>query len=612
MLAQKNKAAAAQRKEGPRLLVLFGSQTGTAQEFAEVVTGEGNELGFSAECVDLDNFEPESLADEKTVVFLMATYGDGEPTDNAKSFMEWLADSSRSANELENTHYAVFGLGNRSYDHFCAMGVETDSKMHSLGATRLLDAGLGDEESHLEEEYEQWKTNLWLRLCEHFGLPSPSKSLKQRKRTTGVRMLDPSVQTSIRILEHWSAKQRSSLTASTSTTYLPPADAKNPRLCEVIMNRELHTSLSDRSCRHIEIELDSGLRYAAGDHLGVYPENDTALVDHLLRRLEISPDEAEKIAIVYKLSDNRTVMGPAPIRRLFTSFTDITNPPRRSVLAGLAECATDAEEKAVLHQLGDASSAEGTELYQEIKRDTVTIGEVLDRFPSVRISFDHLLELLPRLSPRFYSISSSPKACGNVVHITAVVTTFQTPTRTHHGVCSTWLQQVAGPRTAIPVFVRTSEFRLPSNGNTDIIMIGPGTGYAPFRGFIQERKATAAAGKNILFFGCRNGEIDHIYKEEMEAERESGVLTNLFVAYSRETEKKVYVQHLIEASGKLLWDSIETGGHIYVCGDGQTMAHDVRHALEQLAVVHGNHTKESAESFFTELHLRKRYQTDVW
>jgi NADPH-ferrihemoprotein reductase len=608
--------------DGPRLVVCFGSQTGTAEEFAQVLVDEACDLGFAAELVDLEELEVDTLADERAAIFVMATYGEGEPTDNAKDFDEWLngEDEQHDDGEFEELAYAVFGLGNKTYEHYCEMGNRTDRRLAELGAEGLVEVGTGDDDAGLEEDFDRWKKTLWAPFCAKFELDEPDSSAP-KKIHRRLRMIEhkadykPSDRSN---LGHWRAEQdaegssaaAAAAAAASSSSSTRVYDVKTPYLAPIRVNRELHTEQSDRSCRHVEIEIGDALKYEAGDHLGIFAENDADVVERLLERLGADGDQMVSFVTI---KESKRVLGPCTLRRAFTSYIDVSGLPRRSVLAGLVEYTADADEKARLERMGDPSCAEGTEDYHVLLRDNMsTILEILELFKSCAPPVDHVAELLPRLVPRYYSISSSPNAAPGFVHATAVVTRFTTPTgRVHNGVCTTWLQhKPAG--YLVPVYTRQSEFRLPKDNETPIVMIGPGTGFAPFRGFLQERKARGASGPAMLFFGCRRRDTDYIYGDEMEQYLEGGVISALECAFSREQEEKVYVQHLLEKRGDDVWQALDSNGHVYICGDGKSMAKGVHNVLVRIVASHSDRTEEQAEQFLSDMRKAHRYQEDVW
>jgi len=318
---------------------------------------------------------------------------------------------------------------------------------------------------------------------------------------------------------------------------------------------------------------------------------------------------------------------PCTYRTALTFYLDITSNPRTHVFKELAEYTTDPEEKELLKLIG-GSTPEGKVKYHEwIINDNRNIVHILEDLKTCKPPLDHLCELLPRLNARYYSISSSPKVHPTSIHITAALVHYTTPTgRENKGVATSWLAErqirngftQAHPdhKTLIPAFVRKSQFRLPTRPQTPVIMIGPGTGIAPFRGFIQERAFYASEGKpvgdTILYFGCRKKAEDFIYEDELQQYIDSGVL-KLHVAYSRDTDKKVYVQHLLQEKGAEIWKLIGTeNAHLYVCGDARNMARDVHDVIEKIVREEGGMAESEASAYVKRMEAQKRYSSDVW
>jgi len=310
---------------------------------------------------------------------------------------------------------------------------------------------------------------------------------------------------------------------------------------------------------------------------------------------------------------------PTTYRTALLHYVDICAIPRTHILAELAKYTTDADEKAKL-ELMSGTTAEGKALYQQwVVNDVRHLTHILEDLPTCKPAVDHLLELLPRLQPRFYSIASSAKVHSSSVHICGVVVEYETPTgRTNLGVATTWLREknpVGEDLPRVPVYVRRSTFRLPNRPQTPVIMIGPGTGLAPFRGFIQERAWQKEQGKpvgpTLLYFGCRNKDKDYIYQTELENWKEDGLL-DLHVAFSRDQAEKRYVTHLLRETGEKIWNLLEQGAHLYVCGDAKMMAKDVRNIVKEVSQEHGSMSSTEAEAYVKKLETQKRYSADVW
>lgn len=355
----------------------------------------------------------------------------------------------------------------------------------------------------------------------------------------------------------------------------PPFDAKNPFLAKIKVNRELHKA-GDRSCMHIEFDIDgSKMRYEAGDHLAMYPVNDTTLVERLGKFCDANLDTVFSLINTDTDSSKKHPFPcPTTYKTALTHYLEITAIPRTHILKELAEYCSDEKDKEFL-RLISSTNPEGKAQYQTWIQDSCrNIVHILEDLPSCRPPIDHICELLPRLQPRYYSISSSSKLYGTTVHVTAVLVKYETSTgRVNKGVATTFLADKIPSEqkpSRVPIFIRKSQFRLPTKTETPVIMIGPGTGIAPFRGFIQERDFNRQEGKTIgdtvLYFGCRKRSEDFIYDEELENYSKSGLI-QLRTAFSRDTDKKVYVSHLLEQDADLVWKIIgENKGHFYICG----------------------------------------------
>jgi len=590
------------------LTILFGTQSGTSEKLAVLLKKEALQKNFRVKLLDLENYKEDDLEKEKMVIILISTYGEGDPPDAARPFYEWLMSESHSDDELSKVNYTVFGLGNKTYDHFNKMAKDFDTRLSAMGAHCVYPTGEGDDDGCLDDDFSSWKSGLWVAIGEHFSL----KNLSELGSAGYVR--------DTKLILHDSSFELP------KTSSGKKVDQKTPFISTIKSTRELHTSNSDRSCLDIEFELNEQFSYLPGDHLGVYPENSSDLVKRLASRLEV--DLNQKFSLVSVENSETVVMGPCTIQHALSRLCDITSLPGKNLLKNLSEYATDPQEKEFLLKIS-STTKEPPSWESWIKQDLRNIVEVMEDMKSVKIPFDLLLELLPRLAPRYYSISSSRKLKPSSVHITAVHVRYEKPTgRVHDGVCTTFLREKHLSRESeektsdfsAPIFVRKSNFHLPSNPKVPVIMVGPGTGIAPFCGFIQERKSKvreAAEGTEfgdfVLFFGCRERCTDFIYQQELENAVQEKVLSHLFVAFSRESSEKVYVQHKIKEQGKLIWDLIDRkGAYIYVCGDANKMAKDVSSTLHAISVEHGNLTPQQSKAYWHSLQNCGRYLQDVW
>jgi NADPH-ferrihemoprotein reductase len=375
---------------------------------------------------------------------------------------------------------------------------------------------------------------------------------------------------------------------------------------------------------HVELDIaGSRLNYVAGDHLALFPSNDPQLVDRVGELLGVDLDTVFSLTSTDEAATKKHPFPcPTTYRTALSYYVDITSPPRTNVLKELAEYATDPKDEEFLLKI-TSSSDDGKHQYREwVLEDRRTLVVVLEDLPSFRPPLDHLVELLPRLQARYYSLSSSPKMHPTSVHITAVLIDYTTRTgRRNKGVATGWLkrhqQKVQNGEVVLaPISIRHSSLRLPYHSSKPVVMVGPGTGLAPFRGFIQDRAAAKQSGKElgktVLFFGCRHRAEDYIYEEELEGYRDSGVLGDLQVAFSRDQPEKVYVQHLLRKSGAAVWELLEKQGYFYICGDARHMARDVMAALLQLIQDNGHMDSQAASEYVKKLQKRNRFLQDVW
>ncbi|KAM3962994.1 cytochrome P450 reductase [Aphomia sociella] len=569
--------------------------------------------GMVADPEECDMEELTKLPDisNSLAVFCMATYGEGDPTDNAMEFYEWLKNGDP---DLTGLNYAVFGLGNKTYEHYNAVAIYLDKRLEELGASRVYELGLGDDDANIEDDFITWKEKFWPAVCEKFNIESTGEEELTRQFRLVSHAPDEIPTNNVFTGEiarlHSLQVQR------------PPYDAKNPFLAQIVVNKELHKG-GDRSCLHVEFDIsDSKMRYEAGDHVAVYPINDTTLVERLG---ELTKSDLNEIFSLINTDQESSKKNPFPCptsyRTALSHYLEITALPRTHIMRELAEyCSDEADKNKLL--LMATNSQEGKTLYQSFVVDGCrNIVHILEDIKSCKPPLDHICELLPRLQPRYYSISSSPKLHPETVHVTAVVVQYKTPTgRINKGVATTWLAkhkpEDGKPLPRVPIYIRKSQFRLPLQPQTPIIMVGPGTGLAPFRGFLQERAFARANGKevgdNILYFGCRHHDQDYIYQEELQQYEKNGDV-KLNLAFSRDQAEKVYVTHLLEKNIDQIWEVIgNRNGHFYVCGDAKNMAVDVRNIVLRAVQEKGGRSEADAIQFLKKLDSMKKYSSDVW
>nr|UCK81639.1 NADPH--cytochrome P450 reductase [Arenicola marina] len=601
------------KNSGKNVIVFYGSQTGTAEEFAGRLSKDASRYGMKGLAADPEECDMEDLTkladiENSLAIFCVATYGEGDPTDNAQEFYDWLQDG---AEPLSGLNYAVFGLGNKTYEHFNAMGKFVDTKLEELGAHRVYELGSGDDDGNIEEDFVTWREKFWPAVCENFGITSIGEEMSMRQYAVTVH--DETVPDKVFTGEparHGSFK-----------TQRPLFDAKNPFLSPVNVNRELHHG-GDRSCMHIEFDITgSKIRYDAGDHVAVFPTNDPDLVERMGKRLGADLGQVISLTNVDPdASKKHPFPCPTTYRTALLHYLDVTHALRTNVLKELLEYTEDEKDKAFLTKI-TSSTPEGKELYNEwVLKDHRTMLDVLEDLPSLKPPIDHVCELLPRLQARYYSIASSPKMNPTSVHITAVLVEWQSRAgRQQKGVATNWLKlkrPVGEEKPKVPIYVRKSQFRLPFKPSVPVIMVGPGTGLAPFRGFIQDRHQAKEEGKPvgeaILYFGCRKRAEDFIYEDELERYQADGTLSKIHLAFSRDQAEKLYVQHLLRQNQAETWRILEAGGHIYVCGDARHMAHDVDQALQEIVINEGHLDSNAAVDYLKRLRTRGRYSCDVW
>ncbi|XP_023675147.2 NADPH--cytochrome P450 reductase isoform X1 [Paramormyrops kingsleyae] len=603
------------KRTNKSIVVFYGSQTGTAEEFANRLSKDAQRYGMKGMAADPEEYDMSELSrlteiEDSLVIFCMATYGEGEPTDNAQDFSVWLQETSVS---LEGVNFAVFALGNKTYEHYNAMGKFVDRRLAELGGRRIFDLGLGDDDANLEEDFVSWREQFWPAVCEHFGVEATGEdcSIRQYKLVvhSDVNMSEVYMGELYRLKSFKNQK--------------PPFDSKNPFLAPVTMNRKLNKG-GTRHLMHLELDIsDSKIRYESGDHVAVYPINEASIVNKIGEILGVDLDTVISLNNLDEESNKKHPFPcPTTYRTALTHYLDITNPPRTNVLYELAQYATDPKDQEKMRKMA-SSSSEGKALYQawvlESQRNVLA---VLEDMPSVRPPADHLCELLPRLQARYYSIASSAMMLPNSVHICAVVVEYKTKTgRINRGVATNWLKNKVvmdnGHKSTVPMYVRKSQFRLPFKASSPVVMIGPGTGIAPFIGFIQERawlkQQGREVGETVLYYGCHHRSEDFLYQEELEGYERSGVLTQLNVAFSRDQERKVYVQHLMKRNKEHLWKLINAdGAHVYVCGDARNMARDVQNVFCEIAEELGGLTHTQAVDYIKRLMTKGRYSQDVW
>jgi sulfite reductase (NADPH) flavoprotein alpha-component len=537
------------------LTILFGSQTGGSESLAKRAAKEAGKRGFAATVLDMGQTDLAKLAAEKNLLVITSTYGDGEPPDNAKALhAALLADSAPS---LTNIRFSVCALGDTNYVQFCKCGQDFDTFLEKRGAKRL--APRVDCDLDYEAKFTSWLDATLAALA-----AQPVGACLQ-------------------------ANPAATEIASKLAPTLPETgySKKNPFPALLLTSRNLNGEGSEKQVHHIEFALEnSGLVYEAGDALGVLPHNCPELVADVLATLGCDGEEA------VPAPDGSTTS----LRRALSELYDLGK-PSPDLLAMLAPAAVGQ---------GSALPNSGTAAHHVI--------DLLVARADVKLAPADFVRSLRKLQPRLYSIASSPKAHAGQVHLTVGAVRYELASRRRKGVCSTFLaERVVQGESRIGVFVHSNKaFRPPSSGDTPMIMIGPGTGIAPFRAFLHERRATGAKGKNWLFFGDQKSATDFLYRDEILAMKTDGLLTRLDLAWSRDQSEKIYVQHRMLEHAAELYAWLEAGAHVYVCGDASRMAKDVDAALHTVLERAGGKTPEQAATYIQSLKTAKRYARDVY
>ncbi len=537
-----------------KLTIIFASQTGNAKGVAQALLKEAQAAGIQAQLFDASDYKGKDLAKETHVIFVASTNGEGEAPDNALALHEFL--KSKKAPKLPNLKYGVLGLGDSSYQFFCQTGKDFDQFLENLGAQRLVERL--DADVDYQAAATEWRKQVLSIL---------------KDELTGA------------------AAVTSVATFAVSQTAESRYSKEQPYTASLSTSQKITGRDSGKDVRHIEIDLaDSGITYQPGDALGVWYENRPQLVNALLDSVGLSGHEevqvdGEALSLYSALTHHYEITAANP--QLVAQFAELAQSEKLTSLA---------QDKEAL-------------------REYATRTQVIDvlREEKVLLSASQLLSLLRRLTPRLYSIASSQSEVGEEVHLTVGVVEYEYKGEQRLGGASSFLAHQLEEGAPVKVFVeQNNNFKLPSDDNAPLIMVGPGTGIAPFRSFIQERENRGAAGKNWLLFGDRTFTQDFLYQVEWQKYLKSGVLNRLDVAFSRDQHEKVYVQHRLLEQAELVWQWLQEGAYFYLCGDASRMAKDVHQALITVVEQQGGLNREQAEEYVSELRKAKRYQRDVY
>ncbi|SUI86258.1 Sulfite reductase [NADPH] flavoprotein alpha-component [Shewanella putrefaciens] len=550
-------APVAQAQTAQTVTILYGSQTGNGRGVAKALAEKAQSQGYVVNLASMGEYNVRQLKQEAVLLLVVSTHGEGEAPDDAIELHKFLA--SKRAPKLDNLHYSVLALGDSSYEFFCQTGKDFDARLAALGAKSLLP--LIECDVDYEAAAGQWHADVL-------------EAVKPLIETSSASVV--SIGTAKAIGESEFTKQ-------------------NPYSAEVLVSQKITGRGSDRDVRHVEIDLgDSGLTYQAGDALGVWFSNNEALVEEILTALSLSGDEqvvVEKESLTLK----QALVDKKELTQLYPGLVKAW-----AELSGSAELLALSEDKEQVRHF----------ILKHQFADLVTQYPLSNN--SVTLNAAKLLELLRPLTPRLYSIASSQSEVETEVHLTVALVEDERHGSARFGGASHFLAS-AQEGTQVKVYVEPNKhFRLPENPETPVIMVGPGTGVAPFRAFMQERVAQGIQGDSWLFFGNPHFEQDFLYQTEWQQYLKNGDLSRIDVAFSRDQAHKIYVQHRIKEQGQTLWQWLQNGAHFYICGDAERMAKDVHQALIEVAVEVGGLNTEAAEAYFETLRSNKRYQKDVY
>ena len=531
------------------ITILYGSRTGNGEGLAKKTQKLAVEFGLSATLKNMDDYKPRDLQSEKKLLVIVSTHGEGEPPFAAKELHEFIY--GKRASRLENVNFAVLGLGDSSYFQFCKTGKDFDLQLEKLGAKRLANAGCCDVD--FQETADQWLKST---LSAFSGLDGNKVTV-----TSG-----ENIETSV------------------SQKY----SKKNPYQAELLEKINLHGRGSERQTLHIE--LDADLPFEPGDSAGIMPVNTSELVNEVLSITGLIPEDEVEV------KNSKMSLFDALKKEFELSKITI------DVVKRYLEYAPNEQLAAILQ------SPEKLQDYL-YGRD---IADLFSDYP-VLLSAQDLVKILRPLQPRLYSIASSPKANPGELHLAVSVVEYENGGRNRRGACSNYLSDFDGNENKIPVFIeKNPNFRLPKNDETPIIMVGAGTGVAPYRAFVQHRELAEKRGKSWLVFGNRNFESEFLYQTDWQKFLKSGALSKMDVAFSRDTEKRVYVQHKLQENAAEIYQWLEDGAHFYICGDMNKMAADVQNTLVSIVKNQGAMSNDSALDYVNKMQKEKRLQLDVY
>jgi sulfite reductase (NADPH) flavoprotein alpha-component len=558
-----------------KIAVLYASQSGTAEGLARKVAKDLKAKGHIASLISLEGYTPAALLAERYAILIASTYGEGDAPDAVQPFYEQLClEHFPCCGDL---CYAVLALGDSSYEHFCKFGKDLDNKLAALGGIRI--AERVDCDLDLDESFAKWKTAVYASLDEI--------TAARPARTTPSPSVEPARSTS------------TSISNDENEGRAITHDRTNPYLAPLVDKRPLTRDISSKLTLHLAFNIsDSAVTYEAGDACGVIPQNDLSLVEEILHTLNFSGQVPVQLP-----RSGATTLHDALLNHL-----QITRLTRKMIEA----YATIGKQTAQCHTLFNLLVPEQQAHLEKYTCERGLIDLVHD-YPNVLHDPADLVAMLPSLTPRLYSISSSPYAHAGEIHTTVAVVRYRSHNRDRGGVCSTLLADRVPTGDRLPIYIQPNKrFRLPKNTDASVIMIGPGTGIAPFRSFLHQRRALGHTGRNWLFFGERSATTDFLYQDELQSMHSDGHLTRLDLAFSRDQDRKIYVQDRMLEQAASFYAWLEEGASIYVCGDASRMAKDVDATLHTIVEQQARLPHDAAIEYMQQLKDQNRYHRDVY
>ena len=536
---------------GPELTVLYGTESGNGEALAADLCKQAKQKGFKPRLLNMADAGLADLKAAESLLVVVSTWGDGEPPETAEGFYNELMEGEVSLSGIE---FSVCALGDTSYDLFCQTGKEMDARLEKLGAKRVVERV--DCDVDYDDAFATWSAAVW---------------------------------------ESLGAKAMSSASVTAVQAESMIYDKKNPFPSEVTENQLLSGARSAKETHHIELSLEgSGFDYQPGDVLAVLPRNADDVVESILAATGLNSEAEVELKGI----------GSIPLLTALTADLDITGLSRKVVTNWQQLCGSD--------ELEELLAPESKEKFKDWSHGRQII-DLLESYPAEKLSPQQFVDVFRKLPVRLYSIASSLKAHPGEVHLTVAVVRYETHDKARKGVASSFLADGAPKGTKVSVYIHQNKnFRLPESGDTPIIMVGPGTGIAPFRAFVEERADNGAKGESWLFFGDQHYNEDFLYQLEWQDHLKNGHLTRIDVAFSRDQPEKVYVQHKLLDHAADIWQWLQKGAHFYVCGDATHMAKDVHQAMLDIAASEGGMSAEEAEAYLVALKKDKRYQRDVY